>query len=197
MKRNSKLLTGALAIIMTLMLFTGMAAAATTLQDGEYTIDAKAVNSSNGTPSMADTYIQKPVKLQVEGSKINVLLTMAESDIMTDLAAPDSTGSYIAAEIVAANKAANEKTYKFSVAGIDEPVTLEVVVAAMGRTVNFNLEFDKATLVSTTQKPAAESPSASTPIANPKTGDNGLNAGMAVVGLAAIASAITYIVYKR
>jgi|GEM_PF-6969734 len=207
MKKGSKLITSVLAIIMTFMLFTGVAAAAN-LEDGEYTIQVKAVNSTNGTPSMADTYIKKPVKLEVKGNKIYTILTMSESDIMIDLAAPNSAGGYDAAEIILDNKTANEKTYRFQVASIDTPVTMQVVVAAMGRKVNFNIEFDKASLKSTadnkattaaaTSKPATQAANNSTtPVANPKTGDNGFNGILAVAFIAGVASIVTYLNYKK
>lgn len=207
---NKKLLTGILAIIMTFTLFIGIVAATTNLQDGEYTIQVKAVNSTNGTPSMADTYIKKPVKLEVKGNKIYTILTMSESDIMTDLAAPNSSGGYDAAEIILDNKKANEKTYRFLVASIGAPVTMQVVVAAMGRTVNFNLDFDMATLTSTTAKAAATTtakPTTTTattaqktsaaPIANPKTGDSGFNGILAATLIAGVASVITYTTNKK
>jgi len=199
------------ALIMTFTLLTGMAFAASPLQDGEYTINVQAVNATTGEPSMANNAITNPVKLQVKDGKIHVILEMADS--MYDLAVENGNGGFTLAEELSENTVAKTFTYKFSVKSIDEPVLMETVVAAMGRKVNFKLAFSNASpsvdaTSKATTKPSTTNTtntnttnttttaSANTNVPNPKTGDNTVINLFNVILLAVGASIVTYGVHK-
>jgi heme-binding NEAT domain protein len=178
MKTNLKKIgAGILTIMMTLVLFVGTAAASTQLQNGQYTINVQALHATNDEPSRSDGSIVKPVKLEVQSNKIFVILEMANS--MYDLAVDNGSGSFALAEEVAENEADKTVTYKFPVSTIDQPVSVEAVVAAMGSKVKFRIAFDKGTLTNVTPQAAAPSQNTSktsgntnTEVANPQTGDN-------------------------
>lgn len=206
------LFKGILALMMTLMVFTGVTFAAAPLQDGQYTISVDAVNASNGSPSMANDSIVKPVKLDVKNGKIFV--TMEMEDAMYDLAVETADGSFKVAEEVSENIAAKTITYKFEVKSIDEPVLMETIVAAMGRKVNFVLQFNKGSLVNATPQGSTASnttpanttstnttttntttTNTSTNVENPKTGDNVLSNLMNVILVALVMTGATYGVY--
>lgn len=217
MKKGFRIGTGIIALIMTLMVFTGGAFASTTLQNGKYTIEGQAVNATTGAASMANDAIVKPLNLEVENGNVFVILEMANS--MYDLAIEKKPGEFVKAEEIADNEANKTYTYKFQVAGIEEPALMQAVVGAMGRAVTFKLTFDKSTLVYVTQKtttPAAganpstqtvtnTATSTSTPVAagevvNPKTSDNTF-ANLLNVILVALAMSIviygTHIIKNR
>ncbi|WP_026478641.1 NEAT domain-containing protein [Alkaliphilus transvaalensis] len=209
------LFKGILALMMTLMVFTGVTFAAAPLQDGQYTISVDAVNASNGSPSMANDSIVKPVRLDVEKGKIFVTMEMADS--MYDLAAETADGSFKVAEEVSENVAAKTITYKFEVKSIDEPVMMETIVAAMGRKVNFVLQFNKGSVVNVTPQGSTASnttpanttstnttttnttntttTNTSTNVENPKTGDQVLSNLMNVILVALVMTGATYGVY--
>lgn len=146
----TKISKSILVLMVGFTLSTGVAFAATTLQDGQYNIGVEALNATTGAPSMANDSIKKPVKLEVKNSKIYVILEMADS--MYDLAAQNSAGGFDLAEELSENTAAKTITYKFNVKSIEEPILMETIVAAMGRKVNLKLAFDKASLVNVTPK---------------------------------------------
>ncbi len=199
-----KIANGILAITMMITLFTGVSFASTPLQDGEYTISVQAVSATTGEPSMANDSITKPVKLEVNHSKIYVILEMADS--MYDLAVENSAGAFDLAEELLENTVAKTFTYKFPVKSIDEPVLMEMIVAAMGRKVNFKIKFDKASLVDVTTKsstPAETTTNTATTVSNtdtivsnPKTGDNTLVYLFNVILFGIGLSIITYRRYR-
>lgn len=206
MKKNAKKLL--ISVLLTLMIITVLVPSsfAAALENGEYTINVNAVNSSTGEVSLSDKHIKKPATLVVQDGKIHVILTMNTSS-MTNLEVQNSTGGFDAVEVISENIAASEVTYKLAVTGIDGPVAVQTTVAAMGRAAGFNLVFDKATLVSTAKavesKPETTKINAqkiettnSDTIQNPKTGDPLPNTLFALLLMAMGASVITIFVYR-
>lgn len=145
--------------MMIFTLFAGVTFTAAALEDGEYNIDLKAVNTTTGEISNADSTITKPVTLEVENNKIYVILEMADS--MYDLALETSDGNFELAEELSENIEANTFTYRFPVENIDEPVMASAVVAAMGRNVNFKLVFEADSLTSDISKSTISEPDTS------------------------------------
>lgn len=146
MKTIIKRITNITLVLLTVIIMSaGAVLASTDLEDGNYTIDARAVNESTGEPSMADGSIIRPITLEVKNNQIHVLIEMTSS--MYDLSVKNSSGEFVLAEEVSENIEEKTITYTFPVENLSEPVSVEVVVAAMGRKVGFNLVFDDTTLV--------------------------------------------------
>ncbi|MCB2287825.1 NEAT domain-containing protein [Clostridium algidicarnis] len=210
MKTHSKrLVLSILTSVMTLMLITGVKAfAAETLSDGEYTINVQALNSSTGElSSQASNAITNPVKLEVNNSKMYVILEM--KDTMSDLTVKNSAGTFDSASKISQNGDAKTVTYKFLVDSIDEPVQVESNVAAMGRKTSFKINFDKNTIKAiTTQAKSSEVKGANVNgsnnkndtittknngnVSNPKTGDNSFLNLSIVIFIASIMSISMY-----
>lgn len=202
-EKLKKLATGIFAFMMVLTLSQGgTAKAATNLKDGNYTIGVKAINTSNGETSNADSSIKKPVKLEVKDGKIFVIAEM--DNAMEDLAVKGSGKATVV------SKTSKTSTYKFQVSSIDQPVIMETLIAVAGMKVQFRIDFDKGSLKevssSTTKDKADSSKTESTnkadkgastkEVSNPKTGDNSLVSVYGVVASAAILSVILFRVNK-
>ncbi len=208
-EKLKKLTAGLFAFMMVLTLSQGgTAKAASNLKDGNYTIGVKAINTSNGETSNADSAIKKPVKLEVKGGKIFVIAEMDSA--MEDLGVKGSGKATVV------SKTSKTATYKFQVSSIDQPVVVETVIAVMGKKVEFKIAFDKGSLKevassssSSSTKDNAKADSNKTEstnkadkgastetVSNPKTGDNSLTSVYGVVAGAAILSVILFRVNK-
>lgn len=140
-----KLTTGLLAVMFLLVVQGGTALAATSVKDGNYTIGIKAINTTTGEKSHADSALTKPAKLEVKDGKIFVILEVQNG--MNEVGVEKSGGSFQKASVLSKNS--KSITYKFPVSNIDNPALMETTVEAMGMKVNFKLVFDASTLKET------------------------------------------------
>lgn len=156
-----------LSLMMILTLSGNIAFAS--IGDGEYKIGLEALNTSNNAPSMADQYIKKPAKLEVESGTIYAVIVMTESDLLRDFSVMGTSGDFQLAQVVKENKAENEKTYRFKVKNLDEPLQVQTYVSAAGMTVTFRIAFDKGKL----EKIESSPPQQSNPTTNPDQSNSG------------------------
>lgn len=203
-----KLGSGIITIMMSFVLFTSQAFAATGVDNGEYTISVQALTATGEISNLADAAITKPVKLNVENDKIYVTVEMKDS--MTELTIKNGSNGTEKATVVSQDNNNKKITYKFSVATIDEAAQLEVYVAAMKRNVGFNMNFEKSTLKSIKSQGSEQNTNTnantntntntntnkSAGVSNPKTGDSNYSTLPVVVLMASMLSIGVYAKHK-
>jgi len=203
-----------LTVILAFTFMIGLVSAAPVLEDGEYTIMVAAINENNDAPSRADANIKKPVRLEVVNGEIHAVLTMTNSDVMRDLNVKNSsTGNFEPVAIIGEDKAAKETTYKFKIAELAPPIVVQTYIVPMGRTVNFRLAFDPATLTQITPEMpaagqiaaapapapavAAPAPAPAQDILPPKTNDSGFFTIVGLVLAVFLLSGATYHIHLK
>ncbi|UNC93082.1 NEAT domain-containing protein [Candidatus Contubernalis alkaliaceticus] len=144
MKCSVKKVFASLCTLLVVFVFLIGVVSAAALEDGEYTIQASAINAATGAPSMAKDNIKNPVKIEVKNGKINIFLTMSGQEVTKDFSFDSGSGNFVLAEVI--SDSGDIKTYKFPVATIQEPTMMQTYVTAAGMTVEFRLSYDTATL---------------------------------------------------
>lgn len=228
-KFTNKIWKSMLAVMLIFLLFslmTGLASAATDLEDGAYTIMVAAVNRVNDDPSRVDGNFKKPARLEVVNGEIHAVITMTDSDVVKDLSIDSrSSGNFEPAAVIGEDKAARETTYKFKIARLETPIVVQALIVPMGRTVSFRLAFDPATLTRIAPEvpaagqitaisaataaaapaaaPAAPAPPAAAPapaaqnILPPKTNDSGFFTIVGLILAVVLLSGATYHIHLK
>jgi heme-binding NEAT domain protein len=84
------------------------------IQDGTYTIPFRVLKDETEETSMMDRYTEKPAKVTVSNGVYKVFLTLKNSD-WTKVFRVEKAGSYVDAEVVSQDEAADTRTVAFEV----------------------------------------------------------------------------------
>ncbi|SDZ35483.1 LPXTG-motif cell wall anchor domain-containing protein [Evansella caseinilytica] len=164
-----KPLTSLLVFIVFFTSLSGTGAAAS-LDDGEYEINFKAMHLTEEKESQAQQTVVNPARLEVTNGSITAFITLTGSQIRVE----NSSGEFVAAEVVAED--GDKKTYKVSVANIDDPVIVEIHVAQAGIDVQYRIVFEQSTLKKLAEGTSSSSTggdaSSGEKVTSPETGDS-------------------------
>lgn len=174
MKKMNKVLVSMLAMLLVLSVMAG-AASASGLDNGEYTINVKAMHMTENKESAANDTLTNQAKLEVVNGTIYAYIT-SESSTWRIGGTNGNPGEVV-------SESGSKKTYKIKVSSLDNPIVVGVHVAQAGIDVEFKVVFDKNSLKKTGEVAAttqSSSNAGSGQVENPKTSDSFSLTGIAL-----------------
>ncbi|MCM3701198.1 NEAT domain-containing protein [Paenibacillus macerans] len=116
-----------LAGILSLLIIPA-ALAAVNLEDGTYSVNYTVLKADSDTASMADTYFAKPATVVVENGEVYAQVQLNSSSWITKLEV-EHGGTFVEAQTVSSNSAANTRVVQFPLEGLTSPTNAKITVS--------------------------------------------------------------------
>lgn len=112
-------------VVLLLPLFS--AQAATSLTDGEYTIDYQVLTANNDSVSIANDYWDKPAKLFVKNGTMTVQLQLNHSSWIVEYKSLFQ-GSFVDVEVISENNVEDTRVVQFKASDLSIPIESKIHV---------------------------------------------------------------------
>ncbi|GMK45782.1 hypothetical protein PghCCS26_29100 [Paenibacillus glycanilyticus] len=175
-----------LSLLVIIACIPAYAAAAASLEAGNYSADYVVLRAEDDSASIANDYWEKPATVTIAGSATTVRMTINHSKWVKEFSVPSGSGSYSAVKVVGTDEAADKRTVEFRADDLSKPISakIHVTVEDIGYdhkyTIRFSFDANSFKLIKAAEKPA-EKPT-ETPKETPKetqAADKGTSTGTA------------------
>ncbi|MEK3789256.1 heme uptake protein IsdC [Paenibacillus sp. FSL K6-1230] len=135
------------------------------LKNGEYTLDYNILKAENDSVSMANDYFEKPARIYVKDSKIEMEIQLNHSEWITDFKTARGS-SYSDVRVISNNAAKDTRVVRFPVESLSTPLKSQIHVTVPSvdydhdYTIRFDFKQDSLTQINASQT-AQKSSSAS------------------------------------
>lgn len=116
-----------MVVMVALLLPIFSAQAATSLTDGEYTIDYQVLTANNDSVSIANDYWDKPAKLFVKNGTMTVQLQLNHSSWIVEYKSLYQ-GSFVDVEVISENNSADTRVVQFKASDLSTPIESKIHV---------------------------------------------------------------------